>query len=72
MSGKNKILVSLAAIGVLGGFFVYQAVAESGMTVITPTSGVWRGEQEIRWATDCSGNGNVIIKLEANNNPMKI
>lgn len=49
---KRQLFLSLTALGVLGGFFVLQAVAVSPISIISPVEGEYiNGVKEIQWTT---------------------
>jgi len=52
---KKSILASFTAMGLLGGFFVLQAMAEAGISSVTfPEEGALiGGNQTITWVADC-------------------
>ncbi|MDD3035776.1 MAG: Ig-like domain-containing protein, partial [Candidatus Saccharimonadaceae bacterium] len=61
---KSRLFLSLTAIGVLGGFFVTNAILNPAVSVNNVAAGeVVKDAKIIKWTTDCSENATVGINL---------
>jgi len=68
---KSRLIMSLTALGVLGGFFVAYAIPS--LTVVSPTGGFLRGSDNvISWNTTCESDEEINIALEQDGVPVAV